>query len=102
MPRLDSARTLRELRMRDRIHPDDVVVFAHPTRASFDESAVKNREYGHETYGPYETGDGFVAVIDLRPALAAQGCPLTDPALPDDHTPVPPWPTPRRDGSLPR
>lgn len=74
--RYDSATALRILGL-DGIHPADVVASTHPTRRMALLSARANREvFGHPTLGVAPVkGAGWVAVADLRPALAAAGCP---------------------------
>lgn len=91
---LNSARVLREVGLRDQIHPCDAWCFAYPSRAVFDASAERDRALGNTVHGPYDTADGLVGVIDIRPQLRAHmfaagqvGDPATDPARPDDYLP---------------
>lgn len=84
---LDKRRILREVGLRDQIHPCDAFVFGYPSRAVFDESAARDRALGNDVHGPYETRHGLVGVIDVRPQLRANNLPVTDPALPDDYLP---------------
>jgi len=68
--RLDSARVLRHLGLRDQIHPLDAFVYAFPDREAYEESAKRDRElYGNDVLGPYETEAGVVGIVDIRPQL---------------------------------
>jgi hypothetical protein len=83
---LDCAQVLRDLGLRDQIHPGDAVCFAYPSREVFEESARRDREInGNEVLGPFETSDGLVGVVDMRPQFPAHGMPVTDPAEADGY-----------------
>lgn len=78
--RFDRYTALRILQ-RDDIHPDDIHAMTYATRATAALAARANREaWGHPTLGVVNVeGIGWVSVIDLRPALAASGCPPIPP-----------------------
>jgi hypothetical protein len=81
---LDTARVIRHLGLRDRVHPHDAVAFSYPAMDVYEASAKRDREiHGNEVFGPYETEAGIVAVVSLRPQLLRQGHPVADPAEPD-------------------
>jgi hypothetical protein len=71
------------------VHPDDVVATRHATRTTVLLTARANREaYGHPTLGAIkDAGRGWVVVLDLRPALAELGCPITAGAAMTSHRP---------------
>jgi hypothetical protein len=76
--RADSATALLALGVRS-VHPGDVLATVHKTRATALLAARANREaHGHPTLGVARVeGAGWVAVVDLRPGLAALGVPPT-------------------------
>ena len=84
--RTDTAAALRLAGKRGEIHPDDAVAFIYPDRAYFDAAAQRDREIHHnEVIGPFDTPEGLMGIVDLRPQLALSGDRIADPALPDDY-----------------
>lgn len=83
--RTDTAAALRLAGLREKIHPRDAVAFIYPGRAYFDASARRDREiHRNDVHGPFETADGLLGIVDIRPAVREAGILATDPAMPDD------------------
>lgn len=87
--RTDTAAALRRAGLRDEIHPLDAVAFIYPDREYFEASAKRDRENHHnDVHGPFETEDGLLGIVDMRPQLRQQGVACTHPRLPDDYAPA--------------
>jgi hypothetical protein len=87
--RTDTAAALRRAGLRGEIHPLDAVAFIYPDREYFEASAKRDREEHHnDVHGPFETEDGLLGIVDIRPQFREMGYAITSPALPDDHMPV--------------
>lgn len=86
--RTNTAAALRTAGLRAEIHPVDAVAFIYPDRAYFERSAQRDRELHHnEVHGPFETEDGLLGIVDIRPQLRDRDLRVTDPSLPDDWSP---------------
>ena len=87
--RADTAAALRLAGLRTQIHPYDAVAFFYPDRAYFEASAERDRQIHHnDVHGPFIAGDGLLGIVDIRRQLREHGYKVTDPALPDDWSPV--------------
>lgn len=88
--RFVAADALRLLGLREAVHPRDALAYAYHDRRAADAWAASNWEhYRHPLLGCLVVeGAGVVGAYDLRPMLAAHGCELTDPGLPDDWCPA--------------
>ena len=59
---------------RSQAHPEDTAASLYLTEAAAKAYGRANRErWGHPTFGPVQTADGWVGAIDMRPALIAAG-----------------------------
>jgi len=86
--RTGTAAALRLAGLRDEVHPHDAMAFIYPDRAYFERSAARDRELlRNDVHGPYETPEGLLGIVDIRPQLRERGLRATDPELPDDWTP---------------
>ena len=77
----DAGAALRELGLREGVHPNDVCAFRYASQEAAGSWAALNLDrHRHPGLGSYADDHGVVAVTDLRQALPYP----TDPALPDD------------------
>lgn len=86
----DTGAALRLLELRDQVHPRDAIAFVYRDQQAAGAYAASNLDHsGLPSLGTVPVDGGILGVLDLRPALMAK---ITDPALPDDWTPVRPGP----------
>lgn len=80
----DTAKALRALGQRDKVHPVDSYAYLHETREAADAYAKADmEEHGHPTWILCLPDVGWVVVIDFRPCLLEHKVPLRDPQEPD-------------------
>ena len=83
---LDTATVLRALGLRSEIHPQDARACGYPSMEAARAFARVNVEQNDTpVFGPFDTADGPVMVLDLRRQLRARGNVIMDPLWADDR-----------------